>query len=692
MSATITVRELAEIMGQAKTSILRRAKKEQWPYVVGTHRAKPLIVDALPSDLRVRVIQARESAYLKGVILPSRGDIDLNLARELLHKFDSAPPWARAKAEARGEIVDAFKEFHAARALTLTGAKDLFIRRYNSGNDGIGISEGNYSAYPAISRSSLDLWRARKKDMGLAGLLEATTRGKPPGRITDEMTLYIKGIIGKKPHTRPTRISNYIDSKFAGTGVPIPSEATVRRYMNKWKKKNASLFAFMVNPDKWRSDYQAAFGNASEKAEHFLHMVEFDNTPADILCADNNRYTITGAIDIFSRKAMCQVVPTAKAQAVANLMRSIILDWGLFDVMIADNGKDYASRHIEAACGALGVELQFTPPFTPEAKPHIESFFGTLATMLFEELDGYIGHSVADRRAIESRKSFAHRMFSRDEVIPCSLMPDELQTIINTWTEKIYHQRTHGGIKVSPEAKAGESRRPVRKILDERALDILLAPVGTPTVLKKGIRYQNGLYSAIELARHIGKEVEIRRDMADAGKLYVFDADFLFICIAKDSSLEGISVEDANVARKRQKKQVLEGARALKVLAREVGDPMMDLLRDRQVASGQVFSFRREEAFENKAVEEAMKAVVEPEWVETFVAESGGQRTEDRGRRTDEKVVQLHEDRIFESRLERYKYLKQQKKIRVLTEREKGFCEGYEGSDEYYRIFVMPYE
>ncbi len=91
-------------------------------------------------------------------------------------------------------------------------------------------------------------------------------------------------------------------------------------------------------------------------------------------------------------------------------------------------------------------------------------------------------------------------------------------------------------------------------------------------------------------------------------------------------------------------------------------------------------------------VEEAMKAVVEPEWVETFVAESGGQRTEDRGRRTDEKVVQLHEDRIFESRLERYKYLKQQKKIRVLTEREKGFCEGYEGSDEYYRIFVMPYE
>ena len=690
MSATITAKEIAEIMGKTTRSIQRQAKKEKWPYVNGGNRAKPYHITSLPPDLRVRVIQARESAYQKGVILPVRGDIDLNLAKELLRKFEAAPLWARLKAETRGEIVDAFMAFHAERASTLGRAKKLFIKRYNSGNDGIGISDKAYLTYESISLSSLDLWRGKKKDLGLAGLLESTTRGKPPGRITDEMFLYIKGILAKKPHTRPARIFEYIRNKYAGRDRPIPSEATVRRYINKWKAENESLFAFISDPDKWRSDFQAAFGNASEKAKYFLHMVEFDNTPADIMCADNKRYTITGAIDIFSRKAKCEVVPTAKAQAVANLMRSIIIDWGLFDVMIADNGKDYASRHIEAACGALGIELKFTPPFTPEAKPHIESFLGTMSTMLFEELEGYIGHSVADRKAIESRKSFAHRMFSRDEVIQCSLMPDELQQIINAWVEKIYHQRTHSGIGASPEAKAGESNRPVRKILDERVLDILLAPVGTPTVLKKGIRFQNGVYSAIELARYIGQKVEIRRDMADAGKLYVFDgSDFRFICIAKDNSLEGISVEDANVARKRQKKQVLEGARALKALAKEVGDPMMDLLRSKQEASGQVFGFRREEAFENVPVQEAMKAVVGPaEPVETFSAES----IEHGAERKEQKIVQLHEERIFESRLERYKYLEQQKKIRVLTEREKGFIEGYEASKEYYEIFVMPYE
>jgi len=42
--------------------------------------------------------------------------------------------------------------------------------------------------------------------------------------------------------------------------------------------------------------------------------------------------------------------------------------------------------------------------------------------------------------------------------------------------------------------------------------------------------------------------------------------------------------------------------------------------------------------------------------------------------------------------LERYKYLIKQKNIRELTQREEGFIEGYKASEEYYRIFIMPYE
>ncbi|MBN2060734.1 MAG: DDE-type integrase/transposase/recombinase [Deltaproteobacteria bacterium] len=688
--------KLAEILGISDRAVRLRAEKENWKYQQGPNRMKLYYIDSLPEDKRRRVIQARESTYIKGMVLPSRADLDLGQAKTLLKKFENAPEWSRKRAEARGEIVESFDRFTIETAQgagrrahgkkrNLTKAKNDFIRRYNVGNDGLGISGETYTVIDQISRGSLDRWRANKKLFGLAGLLDSTREKECFGKITPEMRAYIIGLKSKKIHTRPVRIYDYLVNKFGGPGVELPSDATVRRFIKNWETDNASLVAFLKNPDKWRSDYQAAFGDASEKAKYFLHMIEFDNTPADIMCADGKRYTVTGAIDIFSRKANCQIIPTAKSQAIANLLRWLILNWGLPDIAIMDNGQDYASKHIEAACGALGVDLDFTPPFTPEAKPHIERFFRSLSMSLFEELDGYIGHSVADRKAIESQKSFAQRMFNKDAVIEIRLMPDELQEIIDTWIEKIYHQRPHSSLGKSPEERAGESSQPVKRILDERVLDILLAPVGNPTVLKSGIHYGNGVYVAPELADYVREKVQIRRDLADAGKLYVFDMNSRFICIAKDAAFEGISVEEANIAKQRQKKRVREEVRALKALAKDVGDPMTELLESKRAAKGQKFGFVRRETFENDEIREAMKAIQQPE--EPMEAEGWRLETE-----SDGKVVKLHEEPIFQSGLERHHYLEAQSKIRNLTDIEIAWWEGYKSTEEYYRIFVMPYK
>lgn len=701
-----TAKDLAQILGITVRAVHMRAVRDGWEVRVLSQRGdKSYRIDGLPPEIRVKVIQARESAYQKGVVLPARSDLDLALARQLLEQFDAAPAWSRRKAEARGEIVEAFGRFAMGRGLT--EAKAHFIRRYNAGNDALEISTETYDLYKTISRPSLDLWRARKKELGLAGLLDSTWRGRPKARLTPKMKNYVIGLKRERIHRRPARIYEYLIHKFSPQAAPqdeskgsssapphpLPSEATVRRFIQKWERENHELVAFLKNPDKWRSDYQAALGDGSVKALHFLHMIEFDNTPADVMCADGRRYTLTGAIDIFSRKARCLVVPTSKSVAVAGLMRWIILEWGLFDVMIADNGKDYASRHIEAACGALGIELQATPPFTPEAKPHIEAFFHTISTMLFEELQGYIGHSVADRKALESQRSFAQRMFRKDEVIECRMTAAELQGVIDTWTEKVYHQRKHSGLGTSPEAKAGQSVRTVKRILNERVLDILLAPVGKATVGKKGIRYQNGRFVAPELADHIKECVQVRRDLADAGTVYVFDAESRFICTARDAALEGLTVEEAVVARKRQQKKVREQARALTTLAQEVGDPMSELLEAKREERGQVVAFRREEEARSAAIDEAQKAVEFPEGGEgTFEPVELAGDDEHAG---DQKVVPLREEPIFTgyaAKLERYRWLEEQKKMRTLTEREVGFMEGYEGSEEYFRIFVEPYQ
>ncbi len=676
----ITANELSNVLGVSKRAVLQRALKEAWPHENSGNNEKLFVVASLHPEVKAQVIQNRESSYQKATILPSRADLDMNQAKALLKMFDSAPAWSRNKAEARGDIVNAFKRF--SENMTLTEATQQFINRYNMGNNGLGLTHETYDLIKSLSRASLALWRSKEKALGLAGLLDSEKRGKPKSSLSPEMHHYIIGILTKKPHTRPVRIHEYLTNKFSGPDTSLPHEATVRRFVAKWKDENKSLFTWIKNPDEWRSNFQAAFGDAGEKAKYFLHMVEFDNTPADIMCADKKRYTITAAIDIYSRKAKCLLVPTSKSTSIANLMRWLILNWGLFDVMIADNGKDYASRHIEAACGALDIDMPPLPPFTPEAKPHIERFFRSLSMQLFEELSGYIGHSVADRKEIESRKSFAQRMFGKDEVIECRMMADELQAVIDTWVDKIYHQRKHSTLGKSPEERAGESPQVVKKILDERVLDILLAPVGKPVVQNRGIRYQNGKYVAPELIDHVKDTVQIRRDLADAGKLYVFDLESKFICIAKDASLEGLSVEEVVRAKKRQKRQLREEVQALKTLAKDVGDPMAELLEAKRGEKGQLFSFRREEVFEGGAVLEATKAVCEPEPVETFIPDD----------RKPEKVVVLHEEPFFESGIERYQYLTQQTKIRTLTDLEKGFMQGYEGTDEYYQIFVMPYE
>lgn len=707
---TITAKEIANILNISVRRVQFRAWRDGWPCEVLNARGdRVFFTDQLPPEIKGTLLQRKESSYIKGLVLPARADLDLGQARALLSKFEGAPQWSRLKAEARGEIVEAFERFARApsyakatagrgKKKNLTKAKKDFCRRYNGGNDGLGIAPETYTNIDTITRPSLDRWRGLKRDFGLVGLLDACRNRQSFCQLTLEQKEYIKQLKVEKPHRRPARVIEYLQNKFD----ELPSPATIRRFIQTWEEENREYVAFLRNPDKWRSDYQAAMGDASAKALYFLHMLEFDNTPADVMCSDGKRYTVTGCVDIFSRKAKTIVVPTSRAQAIANLMRRVILEWGLYDVMIADNGKDYASRHIEVACTALGITQPPLPPFTPEDKPHIERFFRTLSEGLFEELDGFSGHNVAQAQDLRAQRSFAQRMFTKGEVIECRYSAQELQERIDSWLENVYHRREHSGIGMSPELRAGQSTRPVRRIMDERVLDILLAPAGTATVQKSGIHYDNGIFVAVELADVMRQKVQLRRQLSDAGTLYVFTMppESKFLCIATDTALQGLTVEEATLAKQRQKKRVREQVRAMKVLAKEVGDPMGELLEAKAAESGRVFAFRREEEAESPAITEASKAVNPPEGefeefeISDFRDQRAEAKEEKRNDGKDGKVVRLHleEAPIFESKMERYKYLLARKNVRKLTEKEQGFMEGYEATEEHYRIFVMPYE
>ena len=124
----------------------------------------------------------------------------------------------------------------------------------------------------------------------------------------------------------------------------------------------------------------------------------------------------------------------------------------------------------------LDIEPDVLPPYSPEKKPFIERFFGTLTRGLLAYLPGFAGHDVAQRQAIRARRSFAERRGeSEADAFQVELPAAELQARIDAWIETIYEREPHDGLdgRTPFEVAAGQ---PVRRIENERALDILLAP------------------------------------------------------------------------------------------------------------------------------------------------------------------------------------------------------------------------
>ena len=219
------------------------------------------------------------------------------------------------------------------------------------------------------------------------------------------------------------------------------------------------------------------------------------------MCTDG-RFSLIACLDVYSADAILMVRKNSDSYGIALTLRQAILTWGTDEEddqeLGVDRGKDYGSYHIQSVADALGMRLAVTQPFAGEQKPFVERFFRTFAHHLTEQLPGFIGHNVAERKAIEAQFSFADRLKrkagSSKNVIEVSMSSTELQAFCDEWLE-IYRHTEHSGIGgKTPMEQVRDWPRPVRRIKDERVLDLLLEPIpggkGERTVQKK--RHQAG--------------------------------------------------------------------------------------------------------------------------------------------------------------------------------------------------------
>ena len=434
------------------------------------------------------------------------------------------------------------------------------------------------------------------KDNGtspLVALLDKRGNKKGATQLSEEQQEMAVRMLCRRDN--PLKVSAIYQNMLHAYGDAMPSYDVLNNFLNQWKVKNASLYKFAQDADGWKNSNLAAFGSLSEKAKYPNHYWELDSTPADIITKDGKRYTVLGAIDVFSRRAVFWIDERSSSYSIARLLRKAIMKLGIPEHVVIDNGKDYKSNHFASICYNLGIVQETVPPFSGDMKPHIERIFGTMSRELFEEMEGYTGHSVAERSKIEGRRGFAHKIKSKKQwyeearekeqkrfvegfriskenlglEVQVPLDAEQLQKWVDAWTENIYERRRHGSLDMSPLNKWHKRDGWVKSVPDPRMLDILLGESFERKVGKKGIRLEGALYQHIELAHFIGEYVRIMTD-DDKGRVFVYRMDYTPICIAEDYEWTGKS-----------RAELAEGKRISNRIARE----MAKLLEEWEEAS-----------------------------------------------------------------------------------------------------------
>jgi putative transposase len=194
-----------------------------------------------------------------------------------------------------------------------------------------------------------------------------------------------------------------------------------------------------------------------------LEVVQIDHTPVDLILVDDlyrkpiGRPWISLAIDVDSRVitgyylsfdapsetsvAMCvahSVLPKEE-WLMLHKVEATWPVWGVPQKIYVDNGSDFRSDNFQQSCSMYGIHLEFRPVKNPRYGGHIERLVGTF----MKEVHDLPGTTFSNIKAREGYDSEKHATMTKSE----------FETWLVTLICKIYHQRMHSGIGMSPMRK-----------------------------------------------------------------------------------------------------------------------------------------------------------------------------------------------------------------------------------------------
>lgn len=493
---------------------------------------------------------------------------------------------AALERDARLAIVSQFERFRRGSGLRLEQALQIFCDDWKLGR--IRVDEWVTDVVPRISKGSLKRWASRKRngqELGVDRSLARKGTGVLDAANGGEVRAFMLGLIAHRPHLQADQVRDQVRARFgdalkvvskgAEKLVPVPPLRAFQRALSTLRKTEKVVLTKLTNPDLSRSTMKlSGTGSMRHVTAPNMHW-QIDASPVDALCTDG-RHSVYVCIDIATRRLILLLSKTPRASAVALLIRKALLAWGVPDEIKIDNGSDFTARATRRLLEHdLGIDVITSDAFSPEQKGFVERAIGSFQRAAVRLVPGFIGHSVTDRKAIESRRSFAQRLGEDDAdtfAVQCAAV--ELQEHFDAWAELKYQHRPHAGLKGrTPFAVAASATHTVRRV-DERALDMLLAPIaggdGTRVMTRFGIRVDNFHYLTGSIL--VGTQVFVRHDPFDAGYIHLFSVeDESYLGEAICAELAGIDPAAFVQAQREIQAQILrEKTREIEKVRREL--------------------------------------------------------------------------------------------------------------------------
>lgn len=517
--------------------------------------------------------------------------------------------------DARLAILAAADHFQRQASLPRRHADLRFVEEVLAGR--ADLPEWVRQAASRLSLRTLQRWRAEAKAGRTARLaVDRGARRRGTGVMDTaedgQVRVFALALIAHQPHLSADHVRGLLLARFGETvavmraggvveRVPLPPMRTIQEALKRWKETEKVHLTAITNPDGFKSRFRASGSNSDHGIVRPNQLWQIDASPMDALCVDG-RHSVYLALDIYTRRIVVYVSRTPRAEAVGLMLRRAILAWGVPERIKTDNGSDFTAKSIQRLLAHLGIERELSPAFTPEAKAHVERAVGTFQRDFAPLLPGYVGHSVADRKVIEARRTFAARIGDSDDTkaFCVELNGADLQGYCDRWAADRYQHRPHAGLSgATPFQVASAYAGSLRRIEDMRALDVLLAPVagrdGVRTVGKQGIRIDGSHYLVDTVLPDT--QVLVRMDPADLGRVWLFDVDGgAFLGEAICPELAGIDPVAANARRKQAQRELIQqGTAEIRREARKIKprDLVDTLLREDAERAGKLVAFPR---------------------------------------------------------------------------------------------------